>query len=53
MGKGSNRRPEDRAAIERNWPFPPRQPTEEELADAWKAVTQPVVAHEWPAPPAR
>lgn len=25
MGKGSNRRPENSAALERNWPFPPRK----------------------------
>lgn len=29
MGKGSHRRPEDRAAIERNWPFPSPTRTEE------------------------
>lgn len=26
MGKGSKRRPEDDAALERNWPFPPKRP---------------------------
>lgn len=26
MSKGSHRRPEDRKAVERNWPFSPRDP---------------------------